>query len=87
MNVMAPISTSNLGLRHDFPVGESPWMIASGDFNGDGRWDVVTAHRSGDDDLVTALYGVPWGGFGWRRDTAVTTPPDAIIAGDFDGDG
>jgi len=66
-------------------VGKWPTAIASGDFNGDGRADlVVTNHYDGD---VSVLYGLPGGGFGEREDVDVGGFLPGIVSGDFNGDG
>lgn len=73
----------------DYPLGKSPYDIVAGDFNGDGKLDLVTANGVIDNNNLTFLEGKGNGAF---------QPPapfssgsiDASIAlavGDFNGDG
>jgi hypothetical protein len=41
--------TVNLGPRSDFGVGDSPFSLAVGDFNGDGKQDLATANQDSND--------------------------------------
>lgn len=70
----------------NFPVNSpAPAAVAVGDFNGDGKLDIVTANEIGDQ--VSVLLGAGNGSFA----AAVTSPtgqsPESIRVGDFDGDG
>ena len=70
-----------------FAVGASPFSVVVGDFNGDGMQDVATANFSDND--ITVLLGngsgefTGAGGFTF----AAGSEPDALAAGDFNGDG
>jgi hypothetical protein len=59
--------------------------VAVGDFNGDGKKDVVTANESGVG--VTLLLGKGTGGFLPRKNFAVGKAPSDILAADVNGDG
>jgi uncharacterized protein (TIGR03437 family) len=70
-----------------FAVGSSPYSVAVGDFNGDGKPDLFTANFNSNN--VTILVGDGAGGF-----TAATgspfgagTNPVSLVVGDFNGDG
>ena len=71
------------GLLYD--TGLSPRGIAAGDFNGDGRHDVVTADA--DADTISVLLGDGSGDMGARRAFATGARPCGVTVGDFDGDG
>ncbi len=64
----------------------APVAIATGDFNGDGWLDVVTANQ---DSTVSLLLNDAKGDgvFSVAPNTTVSSNPTAIITGDFNGDG
>jgi len=66
-------------------VGQSPGVIATGDFNGDGKADlaVVTFFGSG---TVSILLGNGSGGFS-QTTVSVGAQPQFLAVGDFNGDG
>jgi hypothetical protein len=68
-------------------VGTSPVFVATGDFNGDGKLDIVTANSG--DNSITVLLGDGSGGFTPAAGSpfAVGTNPQSVAAGDFNGDG
>jgi len=89
----------NEGLGHFAPVRTTPsmcapWTIVAGDFNADGRQDVMIGNRGARD-----AFGVCWqasisyypgdgnGGFFTPQHLAVPDVPVDMAAGDFDGDG
>ena len=70
-----------------FAVGSSPGSVAIGDFNGDGKLDIVTANeRSGD---ATVLLGDGRGGFAPAPGSPFPAgpSPNDIAVGDFNRDG
>jgi hypothetical protein len=73
---------------HTFPVGDSPYAVAVGQFTHDGNLDLVTANE--EDDTVSVLLGRGDGTF-QPADPAHTFPvgssPQFVAVGDFDGDG
>jgi VCBS repeat protein/List-Bact-rpt repeat protein len=69
----------------DYPVGNYPQSLAVGDFNGDGRWDIVTSNH--DDDTVSVLLGNGDGTFRTRVDYPTAPFPYSVAVGDFNGDG
>lgn len=67
------------------PVGRAPQAITSGDFNGDGLWDLATVNGTSDD--VSVLLGNGNGTFGSAVSFGVGKIPLALVAADMDGDG
>ena len=59
--------------------------IAKGDFNADGKLDLVTGNFTSRD--VSLLLGDGQGGFASAVHFAAGANPSSITAGDFDGDG
>ena len=71
-----------------YAVGLTPTSIVAGDFNGDGRTDLAVAERPDDwHRRVSVLLGNGDGTFQPQVTYAVGSMPDAIVAGDFNGDG
>ena len=70
-----------------FAVGAAPAFVAVGDFNGDGRFDIVTADSGGN--TVTVLLGNGSGGFTAASGSpfAVGLSPSAVVIGDLNRDG
>jgi len=67
------------------PVDINPLSLAVGDFNGDGRLDLVSAN--GGSGTVTVLLGLGGGFFQSPIRQKVGIGPRAVAAGDFDRDG
>ena len=67
------------------PVGRAPQAIVTGDFNGDGHEDVVTANGTSDD--VSVLLGNGNGTFRSAVSFGVGKIPMALVAEDMDKDG
>jgi hypothetical protein len=70
-----------------FAVGNYPYAIVEGDFNGDGIPDLATANYSGNN--VTVLLGNAAGGFSAAAGSpfAVGSGPFSLALADFNGDG
>jgi len=77
------------GVRMSAPVvystGNNPISMATGDFNGDGKTDLVVANE--DDNTVSVFFGNGNGAFSLQITFAVGNQPDAVVTGDFNGDG
>jgi uncharacterized protein (TIGR03437 family) len=68
-----------------YATGTGPRAIAAGDFNQDGKTDLVTANYNAN--TVSVLLGSGNGTFGTRTDYAVGTTVIALVTGDFNRDG
>ena len=68
-----------------YPTGICPVSIATGDFNGDGTLDLVTANFDGKS--ISVLLGNGDGTFGSNTDYPMGSPVAAVAVGDFNGDG
>ena len=70
-----------------FGTGTNPYYLAAGDFNGDGKADVVFVDR--DTDTLTVLLGDGSGGLTTAPGSPVTvgSHPFSVVVGDFNGDG
>jgi hypothetical protein len=64
-----------------FAVPEAPDLIAAGDFDADGHWDIVTAHRGSDS--LYFLRGDGHGGFQPAKRIALTGTVTALISGEI----
>src|SRR5439155_753212 len=69
----------------NYGAGTAPLSVAIGDFNGDGKADLVVAN-SGDND-VSILLGNGNGTFAAAVNYAAGSLPYSVAIGDFDGDG
>src|SRR5262245_5470098 len=69
----------------DYAVGYHPSDMEVGDFNNDGRLDLVTANR--DNDTVSVLLGNADGTFRPATTSATGATPVSLAVGDFNGDG
>ncbi len=72
-----------------YTVGRVPWCIAVGDFNGDGKPDLVTANNGGatPDNTVSVLLNVGDGTFGPATSFAAGPGPVWVSVADFNRDG
>src|SRR5436190_993834 len=77
---MGKASRKQFGIRQD--------AVAVGDFNGDGRDDVITFTRGDSADVLFSL-AMPAGGFAaaQRLSGEFVIRQDAVSVGDFNGDG
>jgi hypothetical protein len=68
-----------------YAVGESPYSVALGDLNGDGKLDVAVANS--DSDTISVLVNGGGGRLGSRRDYPTGDTPRSVALADLDGDG
>ena len=81
--------------KTDYAVGSGPVSVAVGDFNGDGKPDLVTVNSgiynsatgNYDNPSVSVLLNNGNGTFAARRDYAAGNTPRSVAVGDFNGDG
>jgi FG-GAP-like repeat/Abnormal spindle-like microcephaly-assoc'd, ASPM-SPD-2-Hydin len=73
--------------RADYATGQGPETVAVGDFNGDGRLDVVTGNTFSPANTVSVLLGKADGTFAPHVDDPAGGPPSSVAVGDFNGDG
>ena len=83
--VTAPTFTVGVNTTGFFSQSSHPNAVAVGDFNGDGKMDVVTANETGPG--VSLLLGKGNGKFQPCLNSAAGKAPAAIIAVDVNGDG
>jgi hypothetical protein len=73
-----------------YPVGTTPRAVAAGDFNGDGKVDLVVANAgnagAGDDGSVSVLLGNGDGTFQPANNIPAGKNPTSIAVGDSNGD-
>src|SRR5262249_53508728 len=67
----------------DSDTGSTPYSVAVGDFDGDGKMDVVTANNSD----VSVLMGNGDGTFAAPVSIDLGTQPRSVAEGDFNADG
>src|SRR5258708_2032797 len=84
-NKAVPSNASTFFVAKTFGVGHSPESIAVGDFNGDGKLDIVTGDTA--DGAVAVLLAVGNGTFKPARNYLVDSSPVAVKVADFNSDG
>jgi uncharacterized repeat protein (TIGR01451 family) len=79
------LATSNVMPKVDFPTGVRPYAVASGDFNRDGKADIVSANYTARS--VSFIGGNGDGTFAPKVDYTVGSNPAAVAVADFNLDG
>jgi hypothetical protein len=73
------------GTAASYSTGSGPVAVATGDFNGDGYPDIVTANSGGND--VSVLLNTKTGTFNPAANYPAGTAPSAVAVGDVNNDG
>jgi len=86
----APVSSAcsppNFSAPASFPTGENSAHVAVGDFNKDGKQDLLVANSYFFASDVSLLLGDGTGGFGPAKHFSVGPKPVFVVVGDFNGD-
>ena len=77
--------TGHFSAPTNFTVGDAPFSVAVGDFNGDGRQDLAVANA--DSDNASILLGDGAGNFSAATNFSAGHEPYSVAVGDFNGDG
>ena len=84
--VSAGCSWPSFSAPMSFGAGLSSAFVAAGDFNNDGKQDLVVANREYFTSDVALLLGDGTGNFGTAKHFPVGREPVYVVAGDFNGD-
>ncbi len=83
-----PVGSISFAAKVDFTSGFTPYFVAVGDVDGDGKPDLVTANQNGDN--ISVLRNTSTSGsisFAAKVDFPVGNVPRSVAIGDIDGDG
>ncbi|MEO8085347.1 MAG: FG-GAP-like repeat-containing protein, partial [Bacteroidota bacterium] len=90
-SVIGVIDNSSLASKVDFTTGTTPWWLAIGDIDGDGKSDIAVANYF---DHTVSLFkntsvsgAITSSSFASKVDFATATNPHSVVIGDLDGDG
>ena len=85
------IDASTLAPKVDFPTGSTPWFLAAGDLDGDGKPDLVATNNGSNTISVfhntSATGSISSSSFASKVDFATDTAPQGVAIRDLDGDG
>src|SRR5206468_4724822 len=85
VSVLLGNGDGSFGLKTDFATGSSPYSVAIGDLNGDGKPDLVVPNFGSN--TVSVLLGSGNGSFGVKTDFGTGALPTSVAIGDLNGDG
>lgn len=85
INVLQNDTTGGFFVQSTMTVGDVPLDVETGDFNGDGRPDIVVANSQSD--KVSFFYNLASGGFGNVKNIRIGLPQRWLAPADFNGDG
>src|SRR5437868_7036360 len=81
----ASVQSVSFAPKTDYSTGSGTHSVAVGDFNGDGKPDLVTANSN--DDTISILPGTGTGTFGPATDFNAGDGAFSVAVGDFNNDG
>ncbi|MDQ4121863.1 MAG: FG-GAP-like repeat-containing protein, partial [Acidobacteriota bacterium] len=79
-------TNDNFNAPVNYPVNANPRSVAVGDFNYDGKQDIVAANQNTNGNVSILLRNAANDGFDSRIDYAVGNQPASVAVGDFNGD-
>ena len=82
--VSIPVSGTGFAPPVSFSVGDGPARLATGDFNGDSRMDLVSTNSIAGS--LSVLFGQAGGGYSAPQHIGIGGTPVGIVAKDLDGD-
>jgi hypothetical protein len=84
VSVLLNNGNGTFGAAQSYTVGGSPTAVALGDFNGDGKLDIVTANANS---TMSVLLGQGNGTFAPAQNYAIGGPANSVAVADFNHDG
>ena len=81
---LRPVVAQSFATKVDYPTGTSPFSVAVGDFNSDGKLDLANANSGSNN--VSVLLNNGTGTFAAKVDYPTGTNPRSVAVGDFNGD-
>jgi predicted NUDIX family NTP pyrophosphohydrolase len=80
-------STPEFKITPAFNAGSSPYSVAVGDFNADGKPDAAVVDSGNSSNNISVLLNNGIGGFADARKITAGTAPRSVTTGDFNNDG
>jgi hypothetical protein len=82
---VVPVAGAGFAGQVTYGTGNGPYVVAEGDFNGDGIADVAVANSN--DSNISVLLGNGNGTFNTAVSYGTGNGPHSVVVGDFNGDG
>ncbi|MDD5543997.1 MAG: FG-GAP-like repeat-containing protein [Acidobacteriia bacterium] len=90
LNIYLGTSAGSISLSHTYAVGQNPFTVVAGDFNGDSKIDLAVVNfgpMDGGDGTLSVLLGNGDGTFQSAVSYNLGFNPTSAVVGDFNGDG